>query len=420
MNTIGGNIFFSSSDNLTKFVVLRELKTKRAEEVAYHVDIFCLLGSPHMLQSDNGREFANKIVKEVITSWPGCKLVHGKPRHSQSQGSVERANRDVEAILACWMKDNCSSHWAEGLRFVQWQKNNRLHTGIGRSPYQAMFGDKHKVVQSSNLPNEAWSTIETEEQLAHALQVKVAERDAQREIVNGGDSSIDQPSQTATAINTNTRTCHSESETFCSVCETVYEGSVKCTICQKCCHDFPPCSVTNTDSSNQVLFICQLCDRSELIVAERRGAKLNQVKQSESMLSFTAKRFKPADVGDNVLVPVPDVDRGRADFRNVKGIITKCGNDGTYKIGTSHGTLKQQYTRAQFIPTIGSFLEETQVPENEITLREVARNESLGSGQGNRSCTCLTGCSNNMCSCRQANRLCISNCHGSLSCKNKE
>ena len=236
--------------------------------------------------------------------------------------------------------------------------------GLVDHPYQAMFGDKHKVVQSSNLPNEAWSTIATEEQLAHALQVKVAERDAQRELVNGGDSSIDQPSQTATAINTNTRTCHSESETFCSVCETVYEGSVKCTICQKCCHDFPPCSVTNTDSSNQVLFICQLCDRSELIVAERCGAKLNQVKQSESMLSSTAKGFKPADVGDNVLVPVPDVDRGRADFRNVKGIITKCGNDGTYKIGTSHGTLKQQYTRAQFIPTIGSFLEETQVPEN--------------------------------------------------------
>ena len=32
--------------------------------------------------------------------WPGSKLFHGKPRHSQSQGSVERANKDVEAMLA--------------------------------------------------------------------------------------------------------------------------------------------------------------------------------------------------------------------------------------------------------------------------------------------------------------------------------
>ena len=38
--------------------------------------------------------------------WPGCKLVHGKPRHSQSQGSVDRVNRDVEDILACWMREN--------------------------------------------------------------------------------------------------------------------------------------------------------------------------------------------------------------------------------------------------------------------------------------------------------------------------
>ena len=53
-------------DHLTKFVVLRPQKTKRAEEVAYIynvLDIFCLLGSPHILQLDNGREFANKVVK---------------------------------------------------------------------------------------------------------------------------------------------------------------------------------------------------------------------------------------------------------------------------------------------------------------------------------------------------------------------
>ena len=43
-----------------------------------------------MLHSDNGREFANKVVKEVLNMWPDCKFVHGKPRHSQSQGSIER------------------------------------------------------------------------------------------------------------------------------------------------------------------------------------------------------------------------------------------------------------------------------------------------------------------------------------------
>ena len=31
--------------------------------------------------------------------WKGLKIVHGKLRHSQSQGSVERANRDIEDMF---------------------------------------------------------------------------------------------------------------------------------------------------------------------------------------------------------------------------------------------------------------------------------------------------------------------------------
>ena len=43
-------------DHLTKFVVLKALKTKTAAEVAYHLlDVFTLFGTPCILQSDNGR-----------------------------------------------------------------------------------------------------------------------------------------------------------------------------------------------------------------------------------------------------------------------------------------------------------------------------------------------------------------------------
>ena len=77
-------------DHLTKMVTLRSLQSKTAEEVAYQlIDIFCLQGAPSILQSDNGREFTNKLIQNVLEIWPKCHLVHGKPRHSQSQGSVE-------------------------------------------------------------------------------------------------------------------------------------------------------------------------------------------------------------------------------------------------------------------------------------------------------------------------------------------
>lgn len=64
-------------DHLTKFVCLRPLKTKTAEEVAYHlVDIFCDKGAPHILQSDNGREFSNKARSAVLGYRVGESTIH--------------------------------------------------------------------------------------------------------------------------------------------------------------------------------------------------------------------------------------------------------------------------------------------------------------------------------------------------------
>jgi len=51
-------------DHLTKFTILRPLNSKTAEEVACQLtDIFYMFGAPFILQSDNGHEFANKIIQ---------------------------------------------------------------------------------------------------------------------------------------------------------------------------------------------------------------------------------------------------------------------------------------------------------------------------------------------------------------------
>lgn len=137
-------------DHLTKFVVLKALKTKRAEEVAENIiDIFTLLGAPTVLQSDNGREFSNEIIGNLKNMWSTLKIVHGSPRHSQSQGSVERANQDIENILTTWMMENNCSHWSKGLRYVQWMKNSSYHSGIRMTPYEALFGTAPKIGLSS-------------------------------------------------------------------------------------------------------------------------------------------------------------------------------------------------------------------------------------------------------------------------------
>jgi hypothetical protein len=64
-------------DHLTKFTILRPLKIKTAEEVAYQLmDILCIFGAPFILQSENGREFSNKVIENLADMRPGMKLVH--------------------------------------------------------------------------------------------------------------------------------------------------------------------------------------------------------------------------------------------------------------------------------------------------------------------------------------------------------
>ncbi|XP_060847875.1 KRAB-A domain-containing protein 2-like [Rhopalosiphum padi] len=141
-------------DHLTKYVILKPLKSKRAEEIAYNlIDIYTLFGAPAILQSDNGREFVNSVINELHIMWNEVKIVHGKPRHSQSQGSVERANRDVQEMLAAWM-------------------------GIGRTPYEAMFGCTARIgLMSSNLPNDEIKEVITEEDLEKITNEPITEED---------------------------------------------------------------------------------------------------------------------------------------------------------------------------------------------------------------------------------------------------
>jgi hypothetical protein len=106
-------------DHLTKFAVLRPITSKLAAEVGFQLlDIFLLFGAPHILQSVNGREFTAYVIKELKDMWPDCTLGHGKPRHPQSQGSVERGNADIKDMLIIWMRENNNKKWSIGLKFV--------------------------------------------------------------------------------------------------------------------------------------------------------------------------------------------------------------------------------------------------------------------------------------------------------------
>lgn len=122
--------------------------------------------------------------------WDTLKIVIGKPRHSQSQGSVERENQDIQNMLITWMKTNNCKSRSEGLRFIQLMKNRAYHDGIKRSPYMAMFGTDVKIgLSSSLLPAEAVEKLTTEQELEEILQCVVSSYE-QRDNHNVSDKEV--------------------------------------------------------------------------------------------------------------------------------------------------------------------------------------------------------------------------------------
>jgi Integrase zinc binding domain len=290
-------------DHLTKFVVLKPLEFKRAEEVAYNIiDIFTLLGAPTILQSDNGREFSNQIVSNLRNMWPELKIVHGKPRHSQSQGSVERANQDIENMLTTWMQDEKNRHWSQGLRFIQLMKNRAYHSGIKMSPYEALFGCKIKIgLNTSNLPHDVISTIESEEQLAKLITEQPQEINSN---IENKVSVTEQPQE----INSNI-------ENKVSVTEQPQE--IKSNIENE---------VSDTEQILATTLRATIKLNNENANVMRTRAKENLENQAKKMMAWSDKKLLPVAVHSTVRVPVPEVDKGRLDARSILAIVLEVIN----------------------------------------------------------------------------------------------
>jgi hypothetical protein len=76
-------------------------------------------------------------------------------------------------MLATWCSDNKSRNWPKALRLIQISKNRRFHSGIGRSPYQAMFGRLMTMgISDDGLPQEELDRIETESNLESVFNPK--------------------------------------------------------------------------------------------------------------------------------------------------------------------------------------------------------------------------------------------------------
>ncbi|KAI6651389.1 hypothetical protein LOD99_5196 [Oopsacas minuta] len=88
--------------------------------------------------------------------------------------------------------------------------------------------------------------------------------------------------------------------------------------------------------------------RHDNIQLNRKRAAEGQIAQVERMLKHSRLEQVAENPGDNVIILIPLVDRGRGDPRNIMGVILERNENDMYRIAVRTGILKESYSRNQF------------------------------------------------------------------------
>ena len=133
-----------------------------------------------------------------------------------------------------------------------------------------------------------------------------------------------------------------------------------------------------------------------------------QAENAAKIINYSKKKFKQCEIGDSVTLKVPDVDKGRGDLNNVTARVVEIDDNGILTLGTLNG----KQTRGEGTPCGESFFSaESVLNTKTLPLRELARLESNGTGQGFWKCSCKKSCKTGRCKCKRNNVLCNSKCH---------
>ena len=152
-------------DVLTRFVVLKPLKTKEVKEIAYTlVKVFTNYGVPKMIQFDNEATFLSKIVEELrfVSGFKARNIMKYNPHQN---GVVERFVAETKRVLMKWLHRDISG-WEYYILAVQMGLNNQILSRHNSCPFSLMFGRMNGFEKFRNWAHDkVYSEEETEELL---------------------------------------------------------------------------------------------------------------------------------------------------------------------------------------------------------------------------------------------------------------
>ena len=132
-------------DVCTRFVYLRALVDKSAITVAKELfTIFCDIGFPKILQSDNGTEFVNAVLT-VLTEQMQVQHRLITPYHPRANGVAECNVKTSVEIIRKAIQGN-PNQWAEQVPVVQLSMNTRVVDLHRSSPYSLFFARRYSGI----------------------------------------------------------------------------------------------------------------------------------------------------------------------------------------------------------------------------------------------------------------------------------
>ena len=144
----GNRYILVLSDYASRFVMTVPMVDQTAKTVAHHLvnEILTKYGAPEQILTDQGTNFLSELVTQI------CKLFKIKQLkttsyHPQTDGLVERFNRTLCDMLACYVNEDPEA-WDVFLPFVTFAFNTAEQATIKNNPFYLFYG------REANLPNE--------------------------------------------------------------------------------------------------------------------------------------------------------------------------------------------------------------------------------------------------------------------------
>ena len=158
--------------NTTKWIEAMPLRNLKAETIADRLlEIFSRVGIPQTIKSDNFQSFRSQIMS-ALRDKLGINPEFSAVYHSQSHGSVERANRSVEDVLKKFLADY-PKIWDSLIMYLLFCLRETPHESTKFSPAELVYGRKIRGLMA--VAKETWTRNDPMERKMNMSTVKYVE-----------------------------------------------------------------------------------------------------------------------------------------------------------------------------------------------------------------------------------------------------